>query len=61
VCARASERRQATRRRGGRRPHLSDEAVRARERRIEQRADADQPAGHRELQVVVLGVERLDP
>ena len=37
--------------------HLPDETVHAARRRVDLRADADQPAGHRELQLVRLGVQ----
>lgn len=40
--------------------HLADEAVGARERRVDREADADEPAGHRVLQRVRLGEEADD-
>ena len=41
--------------------NLPDEPVCAAQRRVDLRPDADQPAGHRELQLVRLGVQRDDP
>ena len=40
--------------------HLADETVRAAERRVDLGADADEAAGHGELELVRLGVERDD-
>mmetsp|Transcript_236 Transcript_236/g.920 ORF Transcript_236/g.920 Transcript_236/m.920 type:complete len:280 (+) Transcript_236:142-981(+) len=40
--------------------HLADQPVRARQRRVHGRADADQPAGHGVLELVLLREERDD-
>lgn len=41
-------------------PHLAHEPVRARERGVDRRADADEAAGHRVLQFVLFRKERHD-
>lgn len=41
-------------------PDLSDEAVGAAERGLDLGADADEPAGHGVLQLILLGVQRHD-